>query len=212
MLNAVKAERSIFLFGTGHSHMLAEEGHYRAGSLVNFIPILMTGVMLHEKSQLSGQIERTSGIAAPLLDSYHPEPDDVLFVFSNSGVNTMPVEMVLAAQERDMYVISVSSFAYASVAPLSVAGRRLHEIADVAIDNRIVPGDALIALEGLPWRVAPASTIAGSFILNSLVTEVAFRLCRDKHDVPIYVSFNMTGAAAHNRELLEKWGKRNPHL
>jgi uncharacterized phosphosugar-binding protein len=29
----------VYLFGTGHSHMLAEEGHYRAGGLSPFVPL-----------------------------------------------------------------------------------------------------------------------------------------------------------------------------
>ena len=212
MVETIRAEQSIFLFGTGHSHMLAEEGHYRAGSLAAFIPILLSSIMLHEQAQLSGKIERTGGIAAPLLDHYSPEPDDILFVFSNSGVNQMPVEMAQAAKQRGMHVVSVSSFAYAEVAPLSSIGKRLHEVADFAIDNRIVPGDALLAIDGLPFRVGPASTIAGSFILNCLVTEVAYRLREDGQNVPFYASFNMNGAAEHNQTMLETWGSRNPHL
>ena len=212
MAQTIQAQRTIFLFGTGHSHMMAEEGHYRAGSLAAFVPILLSSIMLHEQAQLSGKIERTAGLAAPLLDRYAPQAGDMLVIFSNSGVNQMPVEMAQAAHERGMTVVSVSSFAYAEIAPLSAIGKRLHDIADVAIDNRIVPGDALIAIEGLPWKVGPASTIAGSFILNSLVAEVAHRLQAKSVSVPMYASFNMNGAAEHNQSMLETWGSRNPHL
>jgi uncharacterized phosphosugar-binding protein len=212
MVQTIQAEQSIFLFGTGHSHMLAEEGHFRAGSLAAFVPILLSSIMLHEQAQLSGKIERTGGIAAPMLDRYGPQPGDMLFIFSNSGVNLMPVEMAMAAKTRGMSVASVSSFAYAEVAPLSSIGKRLHEVADFAIDNRIVPGDALVAIEGLPWKVGPGSTIAGSFILNCLVAEVAYRLCEDEQSVPLYASLNMNGAAEHNQTMLKHWGSRNPHL
>ena len=212
MVKTIQSDRSIFLFGTGHSHMLAEEGHYRAGSLAVFVPILHSSIMLHEQAKLSGNIERIGGVAAPMLARYNPQPDDMLFVFSNSGVNQMPVEMVQTAQQQGMHVVSVSSFAYAAIAPLSSAGKRLHEIADIAIDNRIVPGDALVAINGLPFRVGPASTIAGSFILNCLVAEVAHRLCETETTVPIYASLNMNGAAEHNQSMLKHWGARNPHL
>jgi uncharacterized phosphosugar-binding protein len=153
MVKTIQVERSIFLFGTGHSHMLAEEGHYRAGSLAAFIPILHSSIMLHEQAKLSGNIERIGGVAAPMLARYDPQPDDMLFVFSNSGVNLMPVEMAQTAKKLALHVVSVSSFAYAAIAPLSAAGTRLHEIADYAIDNRIVPGDALVAI--VWWRKSP---------------------------------------------------------
>ncbi len=37
---AARADRQLFVFGTGHSHMLAEEVLYRAGGLACAVPIL----------------------------------------------------------------------------------------------------------------------------------------------------------------------------
>ena len=45
--DALVAQRTIHIFGTGHSHMLAEELYYRAGGLVNVKPLLFDGLMLH---------------------------------------------------------------------------------------------------------------------------------------------------------------------
>jgi len=212
MQAAIQQDHLLFLFGTGHSHMLAEEGHYRAGSLAAFVPLLLPAVMLHESAQKSSAIERTSGLAAPLLERYAPRPQDMLFIFSNSGVNQMPVEMAQAARERGMVVVAVCSVDYARQAPLSSVGKRLDELADFTIDNRIPPGDALVSLPDSAWRVAPASTLIGSFILNSLVAEVAFRLQAVGATVPVFISSNMAGADAHNQTLLNKWGKFNPHI
>src|SRR4051812_27558033 len=58
----------IFVFGTGHSHMLAEEGYARAGGLLSVVPIFYTALMLHESIPLSAKAERTPGLAADLLD------------------------------------------------------------------------------------------------------------------------------------------------
>lgn len=38
----------IYVFGCGHSHILAEETFYRAGGLVNVAPIFYEPLMLHE--------------------------------------------------------------------------------------------------------------------------------------------------------------------
>jgi uncharacterized phosphosugar-binding protein len=212
MVRVIEQSGRLFLFGTGHSHMLAEEGHFRAGSLANFIPILLSSIMLHEGSLLSGRIERTPGLAEPLLDKYAPQAGDMLFIFSNSGVNQMPVEMAVAAKSRGLMVVSLSSLAYAQTAPLNSLGKRLHEVADFPIDNRILPGDALMSLEGLPWRVAPASTVIGALVINCLVAEVAFRLHEREGIVPVFASANMPGAADHNEHLLMHWSKLNPHI
>lgn len=202
----------IFVFGTGHSHMLAEEGHYRAGGLACVIPILYPALMLHESGQMSSQIERVSGLAATLLTRYAPEAGDLLFVFSNSGVNAVPVEMALEAKARGLRVVAVCSLAYSQVAPLSPVGQRLFEVADFTLDNGGEPGDSLIPLEGSAWRVGPSSTLIGALLWNCLVTEVAFRLHAAGADVPIYVSANMPNAREHNAALMQVWRRRNPHI
>ncbi len=104
----------VYLFGTGHSHMLAEEGHYRAGGLAAVCPVLSTSLMLHEGAVSSTQIERTRGIAKAVLSRYQPTDRDTIIIFSNSGVNAVPVEMALAAREAGMTVIAIVALAYAA--------------------------------------------------------------------------------------------------
>ena len=212
MAETTQRERRIFLFGTGHSHLLAEEGFYRAGGLANVVPILSEHFMLHHLPQLGSRLERTPGLADMILDRYIPEAGEMLFVFSNSGVNRLPVEMTLCGRERGLFVVSVSSFAYAQQAPLSELGMRLDQAADLALDNGGIPGDALLALPDLPWRVAPSSTVIGALLWNCLVSETAHLLLTSGIEPPIFVSINVQGAKEHNQALLEKWRPRNIHL
>lgn len=212
MAATIGRDGRIFLFGTGHSHLLAEEGFFRAGGLAPVIPILLSSLMLHESAILSAIIERTAGLAEPLLNRYNPRTGDLIFIFSNSGVNRSPVEMALAAKEQGLTVVSVSSLAYAQVAPLSELGRRLDEVADFAIDNGGQPGDSLISIEGVPWPVGPSSTVIGSLIWNALVTEAALRLHKAGAAVPIFVSANMQDATERNEALLRHWKAHNPHI
>jgi uncharacterized phosphosugar-binding protein len=212
MLETVRNSRRIFVFGTGHSHMMAEEAFYRAGGLAAAVPIFMTDLMLHGNPDLGSRLERTPGIAAILLDQYQCQPGEMLFVYSNSGVNHLPVEIAMLARQRGLVVVGVCSKAYAQVAPLSAIGKRLDEVADYVIDNMGLPGDGLVPLDGSDWRVGPSSTIMGAFIWDSLITEVLTRQQAAREQLPVYASFNMRGASAHNKELLQKWGSRNPHL
>ena len=95
MAETTQRDQRIFLFGTGHSHLLAEEGFYRAGGLANVVPILSEHFMLHSLPELGSRLERTPGLAELILDRYIPKAGEMLFVFSNSGVNRLPVELAL---------------------------------------------------------------------------------------------------------------------
>ena len=212
MAEATENDRRIFIFGTGHSHLLAEEGFYRAGGLANVVPMLSEHFMLHQLPGLGSRLERTAGLAELILERYAPEPGEMLFIFSNSGVNRLPVEMAMHGQERGMFVVGVSSFQYARQAPLSELGLRLDQRADLALDNGGLPGDALLELTDFPWRVAPSSTVIGALLWNCLVAETADRLLRSGVTPPIFVSINVQGAAEHNQALLDKWRPRNIHL
>jgi uncharacterized phosphosugar-binding protein len=212
MADTTRRDQRIFLFGTGHSHLLAEEGFYRAGGLANVVPMLVEPLMLHHLPSLGSRLERTPGLVDMILERYAPESGEMLFVFSNSGVNRMPVEMAVRARERKIFVVGVSSFAYARQAPLSGLGSRLDQSVDLALDNGGLPGDALLELENFPWRVAPSSTIMCALLWNCLVSETARLLVESEITPPVFVSLNVAGAAEHNEALLKKWRPRNPHL
>jgi uncharacterized phosphosugar-binding protein len=168
--------------------------------------------MVHESAQFATKIERLPGLAQILLDRYSPNPQELIFIFSASGVNALPIELALIAKERGMCVVGVTNIAYCKVAPLSPLGKRLVEVADIVIDCGGVPGDSIVPIPGTQWRVGPTSTVMYATIWQCLVTETVFRLQSDGVEPPLYLSANMPGAAEHNQRLLQFWSKRNPHL
>lgn len=212
MADTIAREGRIYLFGTGHSHLLAVEAHHRAGGLAFAIPILATNLMLHESTLLATDLERTAGIAAPLLDRYQPRADDMLFVISNSGVNQVPVEMAHAGKTRGMWVVAVCAMEYAKHAPRSTFGKRLYEVADCTIDNGGMIGDAIVPLEGRTWRAASSSTVIGALLWNALVAQTAYLLNERGITPPIYISSNVAGAEEHNAALQQVARVFNPHF
>ncbi|MEA4907373.1 MAG: SIS domain-containing protein [Anaerolineaceae bacterium] len=212
MADAIRQKKRIFIFGTGHSHMLMEEAYYRAGGIPGAVPVFVSSLMLHGSAGLSSRMERVAGLAAPILDQYTPAAGELIFIYSNSGVNQLPVELALDAKSRGMIVVAVCSKEYAQVAPLSALKQRLCDVADYAIDNYGIPGDAVLAIEGCPWRVGSSSTISGALIWNCLLAEAITRLSRETADLPVFASFNMAGAKEQNEKLIQQWASINPHL
>ena len=210
LVASVKADGMIYLFGTGHSHMLAEEGHYRAGGLACVTPILRSAVMLHEGAVAGTALERLPGLAERVLAGYAIGTGDVLMVFSNSGINAVPVEAAEFGRARGAKVIAVTSQSYSRMA--AQGRKRLADLADIVIDNHGPAGDALLALSPGGPMAGPVSTMTGAAILNALMVQTAVRLIAETGEAPVYVSANMPGAAERNAALVARYRKRNPHL
>lgn len=174
---ALTAGRVFWVFGTGHSHALAEELYGRAGGLADVRAVLEPGLMLHEGLQKSSLLERLPGLADVLLEINEIAAGDVVLIASNSGRNAVPVEFALGARERGAQVIALTSMAH-STATTSRApgGQRLFETADVVIDNCGVPGDALIEVDGSPERTGATSTMVGAMLVQALTVEIVTRL------------------------------------
>jgi uncharacterized phosphosugar-binding protein len=206
---AALADRRVYIFGTGHSHMLAEEVHYRAGGLAITVPVLVGSAMLHEGAVISSVYERTEGLVRPIFERYGIQAGDVLIIASNSGVNAAPIEAADYGREIGATVIAITSIAYSTA--IANGRRRLADIADIVLDNGLPPGDAVIDLPGSGLKVGPVSTAIGVTLLNAIFADVAAELAK-LGDPPVYLSANMPGAKEINQGLVKKYRPRNPHL
>ncbi|MFK3665523.1 SIS domain-containing protein [Ochrobactrum teleogrylli] len=206
---AARADRRVYVFGTGHSHMMAEELHYRAGGLAITVPILCGAIMLQDGAVASSHFERIEGAVLPILDRYGIQQGDVLIVVSNSGVNAAPIEAARYAREKGAAVIAVTSVTYSSA--IAKGRTQLLSLADIVLDNDAPAGDAVLEVEGSALKVGPVSTALGVTILNAIFADVASRLV-DDGSAPIYLSANMPGSGDVNRALVARYRDRNPHL
>jgi uncharacterized phosphosugar-binding protein len=199
----------VYTFGTGHSHELAEEVAYRAGSIVPVSAILepsLTGSTEVSKSEF---LERLEGFAPHILDYHRVGQSDVLIVISNSGRNAAPVEMAQEAQLRGIPVIAVTSLAYSrEVSSRLPGGKKLYEVADVVLDNCTPYGDAVVKLPDAPQPVGPLSTVAGAALLHAVMVGVAQRLVGKLSPLPVFWSGNLDGVHAKNVEMMEPYRER----
>ncbi len=194
----------IYVFGTGHSHMLAEEMFYRAGGLVRVKPILEDGLMLHAGAAKSTELERLPGYAGILLDEYNVQTGDTLIIASNSGRNAVCIEMALGAAARGAAVIALTSIEHSSrTAARHPSGKRLFEAAGIILDNGGCCGDASVDFGDR--RAAPTSTVIGAVLLNMLQCSVIELLQEAGAPVELYASSNIDGGERINQEYISKY-------
>ena len=210
--DALCTDRFLYAFGTGHSHMLAEEIFYRAGGLARAAAILDPPLMLHVGAAASSKQEQQTGYAAQLLDRYPVQAGDVLVLASNSGRNAVPIEMALEARARGLKTIAFTSLAHSQAfTSRHPSGKRLFELADVVLDNGGVVGDAALELPGLPRKVGPTSSITGILLLELVVVR-AIELALARGHVPdVYASSN-ADVPGWNESLLSRYQGRIRHL
>ena len=204
--DTVSAGGVVFTFGTGHSHCIAEDAVYRAGGLVPVDAILepsLTGATDVSKSE---RLERLEGFAPAILDHRRLTSDDLLIVISNSGRNAVPVEMAMEARARGIKVVAVTSLRYAeAVTSRHSSGKKLHEVADVVIDNGTEFGDAELRLEGVSNPVGPMSGIAGMFVIHAIMAGAAEVLLSRGIDPPVWESGNKDGASERNARHMDAY-------
>lgn len=209
---ALLGDRFLFAFGTGHSHMVAEEIFYRAGGLARGVPMLEEPLMLHENAIEATYLEREPGYAERILNSYPITAGDVLVVASNGGRNAVPIEMVLGAQARGVKTVAITNCSQSMAWPSRhSSGKRLAEVADAVIDNCGVNGDAAVDLPGFPFRIGPPSSLTGLLIMNLIVVR-AIELAVEAGGCPeVFISSNTNGDD-HNDRLLQKYRSHIRHL
>jgi len=140
-------------------------------------------------------IERVEGLAEVILANFRLAPPDVMIVFSAGGTTAVPIEMAMGAQERGLPVIAVTAVEASLGSPSGhSSGTRLLDHADVVLDLRTPPGDALVTLAGVDTPVAPGSTITAVALANELKARTAVLLDAAGALPPVITSPALVGA------------------
>lgn len=202
----------VHLFGSGHSHMVAEEVFHRAGSLLPLNPMLDANLTFlgHLNATL---LERTSGYGKVVVGSHDIRPGEVVIVISNSGVNPVPIEVAEEARSRGAKTISITSVEHYRTAPSRVrSGRHLGDVTDLTIDTHVPNGDALISIPGLATPVGGVSSAVGIAIINAIIVETASLMMKSGVIPPVVPSMNVPGGDERMEALVERYGARLPLL
>jgi uncharacterized phosphosugar-binding protein len=203
LLDSGRSGGLVYAAGSGHSLAGVLETFYRAGGLPFVRPLWDLELLPLNGAERSTAAERRPGLGDRLVREASVGARDTVVIFSNSGINHVPVEMALAARDVGARVIAVTSVTASDAAPLR-AGRRLHELADVVLDTRVPPGDA-------SWPPDAPRTAPLSSLCNTLLWDALLVLCAERDPgVPFWRSANATGPT--NDELIERYRATVPEL
>lgn len=173
------------LFGAGHSHQALEEAFPRNGGLVGMRPL--TELALAYYTPVVGSagadqmrfFQEVEGLGPVIWGSHRFGANDCFVVFTNTGITKVSLEIALLAKEAGHQVIGVTSLRHANeTGTQHSGGRRLHEIADIVIDNCSPVGDAVVEIPGVDERCGAVSTVTSVSVVNALATEAARELAR----------------------------------
>lgn len=196
----------IHAFGAGHSNLLAEEISFRAGTIApinHIIDISVAGTINVVKS---AYVERLEGIGSAIFDHVRPGPKDVFIVISNSGRNAAPVEIARDAQKNGNKVIALTSITYSKSQPSRhPSGKLLLDYADIILDNCGVEGDICVKHPDMVQGLAPTSTVAGAFILHSVMAQAVSIMKDAGYEPPVFMSGNFDGGMEFNQALLDRY-------
>jgi uncharacterized phosphosugar-binding protein len=191
----ILAGRLVHVFGTGHSRMAVEEMFPRYGSFPGFHPIVELSMSYHNPVVgANGQrqamfLENVQGFGPVLWRNFAVTPEDALLAISSSGCNAVTIDVAIEAASRGIFVAALTSLANAAgSASRHISGRKLHEVADLVLDQHAPPGDSVVWITNLQTPVAPLSSITSCTIINLIKAEVARLLTEAGHPPKVLTS------------------------
>ena len=212
--DAIASRRLVFTFGTGHGGFAALETFPRTGTPVGFRPIVETPIALfhHVHGDMGSWqyrfLHTREGYGNAILRAHRPADGDAMILFSHSGINAVILDMAVAAKERGMALVGVTSIPHSSqVESRHSSGKRLYELADVVVDTGVPLRDAAVDIEGVDDPVGPTSTVAAVAAAHAIVAATVEELAARGKSPRIMVSPNVRDAAAahaHNDENYEQ--------
>ncbi|MFC7613987.1 sugar isomerase domain-containing protein [Actinokineospora soli] len=209
VLACVRADGLVLTSGAGHSLAAVAETFFRAGGLACVRPLVHDDLQVFRGARQATAAERRSGLAAEVFASVPRSGHEVLFIFSNSGVNPFPVELARVALDAGCPVVAVTSPTSSAGAPRR-AGGLLAQHATILLDTLTGPGDVAYPTDSPV--TASLSTLCNAFLWNLLLARLHDRAVAEGVELPRWRSSNVEGGDAANAALLDRYGPRVPHL
>lgn len=211
IVSDVKAEKSLFVFGSGHAAIFTMELYHRAGGCSFLVPVFADYLLPTAGPPVVRVLERTAAAANMMLGRAQPRTGEMIWIASQSGINTAVIDFALHAKKLGLYTVAFTSIEHSSkVDSRHPSGKRLYEICDETIDTGGFRGDACLEIaEGV--RAGPLSSLGSILLGHSILTAACARL-EGEGIRCTYTSVNTPEGEKRNREIEKKAMLRDPLL
>ena len=214
MADAIEQDRLIHVYGGGgHTTLVMGEMFFRAGGLANINPIMETGLSVFNHALKYLELERCVNYGRSIIKYFDLQPDDLLIIFHNIGINAATIDAAMEAKEAGAKIIAVSSSHWQSEMPEDHFIRHpnkknLFDLADVCIDDYNEVGDCAVSVDGFDTPIAPNSNVVDFFIAHLLEIEAVSQCVARGVEPPIWRSANAPGGDEFNAQYVEKYKPR----
>lgn len=214
MAGAIAADRLIHVYGGGgHTTLVMGEMFFRAGGLANINPIMETGLSVFNQALKYLELERCVNYGASIVKYYRLQPDDVLVIFHNIGINAATIDAALEAKKAGAKIIAVSSSNWQTQMPPEhfirhPSRKNLFDLADVCIDDYNEVGDCAVRVPGFDTPIAPNSNVVDFYIAHRLEIATVKRCVALGIEPPVWRSANAPGGDQFNAKYVEKYSPR----
>lgn len=200
MNEAIKNQKKIYFFGTGHSYMVGQEVFARAGGYCGFIPILENELGMNHAFK-STVIERMADYATVIEELYTFNENDVIVMTSNSGRNALLVELAQRLKNKGLKIIVITSLSHSKNCTSRHQSKKLlYEFADVTLDNKCEKGDASIAHTN-SIKTGPTSTIMNCYLIHLVVSTLVELQLAEGLKPKVFTSSNVDEGDQKNTDL-----------
>lgn len=211
LVKDVQSGRSLLVFGSGHSALFPLELYHRAGGASFVIPIVADYLMPQAGPPIVRSLERTPGVANALLSRVLPKKGEMIWIASQSGINSAVVDFALDAKRQGLIPVAFTSLIHSSaVASRHPSGKRLFEVCDEVVDLGGKVGDACvpIATDGAPIVAGPLSSLTSILLGHSILVAAVSKLERQGVRC-VYTSVNTPDGEKRNKNLEKRAGQRD---
>lgn len=196
--NVVAGDGIVYIYGSGHSQLVALDLNRRAGSIAPLQAIF---------DPMWGVSEMVEGYGPTLLSEVAFTGADVLVVISDSGNSASPIEVAMAARAAGTPVVAVTAVEISKTStPRHSSGKKLFELADVVLDNGGVGADLAIRVGEV--GVGATSTVVAAALLHEVIVEAVFALAARGIEPPVYRANSEEGGREHNARIRERYRGR----
>jgi len=218
---AVKDQKLIHIVGTEmHSSIAAEDVFFRTGSFACINPLFDPSFSVNHSAARSLYLKEADCCGNFLLEYYRNiHAGDLMIIIDTDGSGKACIEAAEKSRELGLKIIAVTSRSFSEKMDINYPYRNNKGInlcdmegIDLVIDNKVPAFDTVIDLKGLKMGTGWVSTIANSFIMNSVFL-AAFEIIEEENiPADIWYNFYDKDGLAKNDLLIDKYIERVKHI